>query len=531
MSDLKDQTVELLKSKAGSPFLFIGSGFSRRYIGLEDWRGLLSRFCEGIGDFDYYLATANGNLPSAAGLIAKDFHEVWWKDVKYEAARKKHKDHTKSISDALKNEISEYISSADISGDPEESLQRELEILRQVNVDGIITTNWDFLLEEIFPEYRVFIGQDELLFSNPQAIAEIFKIHGCATRPGSLVLTEEDYENFEGKNPNLAAKLITIFIEHPIFFIGYSVTDPHIQSIIFSIAECLNPEKLEKFSENLIFVRRSGGKDESVQKFTFSEGGRNITATVLVTDDFSKIYSAISENKRKIPARILRYCKEQMYELVKSEQPEKKISVLDIDELESTEDVEFVVGVGVAQAQAEKKEKLAEQGEKALAESGYQGINLSDIYTDFTREKSVFDPERLLKLAFPVFRRSSTTFIPVFRYLRDVGINNAEELNGSPYTSARAVCERIAAKSYSLLSYRSQYEKHWQGKTTSEIINEAPVEKVAIFIPHQGQNEVDLVALRAFIESHKPGDFIDPYSSFYRKLCSFYDKLAYGFDL
>ena len=294
MPDLKDETVALLKSKPGSPFLFVGSGFSRRYMGLEDWRGLLSRFCEGVGEFDYYSATANGNLPRAAGLIAKDFHEFWWKDAKYEESRKKYKDQTKTISDALKNEICEYISAADTSGDPDESLQNELAILKQVNVDGIITTNWDFMLEEIFPEYREFIGQDELLFSNPQAIAEIYKIHGCATRPRSLVLTEEDYENFEGKNPYLAAKLITIFIEHPIIFIGYSVTDPHIQSIIFSIAECLTPEKLEKFSENLIFVRRAGGKGDAVQKFTFSEGGRNIAATVLVTDDFSKVYSPTS---------------------------------------------------------------------------------------------------------------------------------------------------------------------------------------------------------------------------------------------
>ncbi|WP_024845709.1 SIR2 family protein [Paracoccus pantotrophus] len=484
MTSLKDETVRLLKSKPGSPFLFIGSGFSRRYIGLEDWRGLLSRFCEGIGDFDYYSATANGNLPRAAGLIAKDFHEIWWKDPNYEGSRNKYKEHTKLISDALKNEICEYISATDMSGDPDEALQNELSILKGVNVDGIITTNWDFMLEEIFPEYRVFVGQDELLFSNPQAIAEIYKIHGCATRPDSLVLTEEDYENFEGKNPYLAAKLITIFIEHPIIFIGYSVTDPHIQSIIFSIAECLTPEKLETFSENLIFVRRASGKEDAIQKFTFSEGGGNITATVLLTDDFSKIYSAISENKRKIPARILRYCKEQMYELVKSEQPEKKISVVDIDELDATEEVEFVVGVGIAQVQAEKKEKLAEQEEKALAESGYQGINLSDIYTDFAQEKSVFDPQKLLKLAFPIFRRSSTTFIPVFRYLRDAGVNDAEELKGSPYTSARAVCEKIAAKSYALSSYRSQYEKHWSGKTTVEIIEEATVEKVSIFIPH-----------------------------------------------
>lgn len=531
MSDIKDQIVKLLKAKPGSPFLFIGSGFSRRYIGLEDWRGLLSRFCNQISDFEYYSATANGSLPRAAGLIAKDFHEVWWKDPSYEASRKKYKATTRSISDALKNEICEYISSADTSGNPDESLQKELEILKAINVDGIITTNWDFLLEEIFPEYRVFIGQDELLFSNPQAIAEIYKIHGCAARPRSLVLTEEDYENFEGKNPYLAAKLITIFIEHPIFFIGYSVTDPHIQSIIFSIAECLTPEKLEKFSENLIFVRRASGKEDAVQKFAFSEAGRNITATVLVTDDFSRIYSAISENKRKIPARILRYCREQMYELVKSEQPEKKISVVGIDELDTTEDVEFVVGVGVAQVQAEEKEKLAEQGQRALAESGYQGINLSEVYTDFIRERSVFDPERLLKLAFPVFRRSNTTFIPVFRYLRDTGINSAEELRASPYTAARAVCERIAGKSFASSSYETQYDKHWKGKTTAEITQGAATEKVAIFILHQHPKDVDLEAVRAFIEGHTPNDFTDPYSSFYRKLCSFYDKLAYGFDL
>ncbi|MGK7652054.1 SIR2 family protein [Roseovarius sp. B08] len=523
--------MELLKSKPGSPFLFIGSGFSRRYIGMEDWRGLLTRFCDGIGDFDYYSATANGNLPRAAGLIARDFHEIWWKDEKYKDSRAKHKERTKVISDALKNEICEYISAADISGVSSESLQEELAILKGVNVDGIITTNWDFMLEELFPEYRVYIGQDELLFSNPQAIAEIYKIHGCATRPDSLILTEEDYEDFEGKNPYLAAKLITIFIEHPIIFIGYSVTDPHIQSIIFSIAECLTPEKLERFSENLIFVRRAGGKEDAFQKFTFSEGGRNITATVIVTDDFSKIYSAISENKRKIPARILRYCKEQMYELVKSEQPEKKISVVDIDELDATEEIEFVVGVGIAKVQAEKREKLAEQEEKALAESGYQGINLSDIYTDFARDKSVFDPNKLLRLAFPIFRRSNTTFIPVFRYLRDAGINDMEKLKESPYTSARVICERIAAKSYALPSYRSQYEKHWRGKTTAEIIEEAAVEKVSIFIPHQEPQDVDLDALRDFIISHKPSEFIDPYSSFYRKLCSFYDKLAYGFDL
>ncbi|GGC04770.1 hypothetical protein GCM10011363_21820 [Marivita lacus] len=531
MINLQEETQKLLKSKSGSPFLFVGSGFSRRYIGIEDWRGLLTRFCDDILEFDYYSATANGNLPKAATLLAKDFHEIWWKEAKYENSRKKYKDSTTSISDALKNEICEYIGSVDTTGNSAKNIQAELSILKEINVDGIITTNWDFLLEEVFPEYRVFIGQEELLFSNPQAIAEIYKIHGCASRPSSLVLTEEDYEDFEGKNPYLAAKLITLFIEHPIFFIGYSVTDPHIQTIIFSIAQCLTEEKLEKFSENLIFVRRANGEKESMQKLNFSTAGRNIIATVLVTDDFSKIYSAINENKRKIPARILRYCKEQMYELVNSEEPEKKLSVIDIDELDTSDEVEFLVGVGVAQAHSEEQDKLVVQTEKALAESGYQGVNLSDIYTDFTKAKSVFDAEKLLKLAFPVFRRSNTTFIPVFRYLHEVGITNAHELDKSTYTSAKIICKKMAKKKYALSSYKSQYDNYWSSKSTSEIIREADPQKVAIFVTHQDPKDVELDALKEFLSVHKPDDFGDPYSSYYRKLCSFYDRLAYGFDL
>lgn len=104
----------------------------------------------------------------------------------------------------------------------------EIALLSQLSVDGIITTNWDLLLETLFPDYKVFVGQGEMLFSNPQSIAEIYKIHGSASRPASLVLTKEDYTDLENKNPYLAAKLITLFVEHPIVFIGYSLTDRNV---------------------------------------------------------------------------------------------------------------------------------------------------------------------------------------------------------------------------------------------------------------------------------------------------------------
>ena len=38
-NDLTADVVELIQHSATAPFLFIGSGFSRRYLGLEDWKG------------------------------------------------------------------------------------------------------------------------------------------------------------------------------------------------------------------------------------------------------------------------------------------------------------------------------------------------------------------------------------------------------------------------------------------------------------------------------------------------------------
>ncbi|MGP5296453.1 SIR2 family protein, partial [Psychrobacter faecalis] len=73
---IEHKLAEILANSASAPFLFIGSGFSRRYIGLPDWIGLLREFSE--KPFESYLGKTNGNTPKAALELAKDFHAEWW---------------------------------------------------------------------------------------------------------------------------------------------------------------------------------------------------------------------------------------------------------------------------------------------------------------------------------------------------------------------------------------------------------------------------------------------------------------------
>ena len=135
-----------------------------------------------------------------------------------------------------------------------------------------------------------------------------------------MVLTSSDYNEFNSKNAYLAAKLITLFVEHPIIFIGYSIEDDNIRSILTSIVNCLSPsDTVGKIRNNLIFIRRNKnlGVEDGISDDSLYFGKITVPIKVITTNNFTPIYEAIAETKRRIPTRVLRYCKEQLYELIK----------------------------------------------------------------------------------------------------------------------------------------------------------------------------------------------------------------------
>lgn len=513
---IEQALIEIFKEKGAGPFLFVGSGFSRRYLGLEDWNGLLSMFCLMGKPFAYYLSSADGNIPTAAKLLAQEFNSYWWSAPEYADSRTLNAEKVIDSTSALRIEISRYLASFGEANAKTSPYPEEVSLLSTLNVDGIITTNWDSFLEQLFPEYRKYIGQSELLFSNPQQIGEIYKIHGCVTKPSSLILTSDDYAEFNNRNPYLAAKLITIFVEHPIVFLGYSISDENIASILRSISLCVGSENLEKLRQNLIFVSRlKSGEKGGISNTYITIDGVQIPLVLIRTDDFSEIYKALAATKRKIPARILRYCKEQLYELVSSLEPEKKLAVVDIDSIQDKNNLEFVVGVGV--------KALAEEEVGAV---GYDTIEVPDLIHDLLFDDKKYDAEGIVMSVVKRVGRY-TPYVPVFKYLHAMGIQTQEQYQASGIDLTKWVGGDLTKLRVKTYVGQARAKRH---HSIEEIIESSTPENAAAIIPFLSKDKIKLDVLRNFLILHE--EKVDPdksaYSSHFKKLAVIYDRLKWG---
>lgn len=519
-NNLLEQLKRQLSSATAPPFLFVGSGFSQRYLGLPSWNGLLEHFCENIKPYKYYLSSAGGSLPQVASLMSNEFFEYAWGDPRMSSILSEKEIQSKE--GVLKYFVSEFISQQYDNRAFESPHPEEMQKLEGLTVDAIITTNWDCYLEDIFPEYSTYVGQDEIVVANPYGVGEIYKIHGCIKKPESLVLTSNDYEEFESKYAYLAAKLITFLIEHPIIFIGYSLQDGNIRNIIESLARCLGSGVQERLRNNLILVQRCGkGRNEGVEATRIKVHDHHIPLTTVTTDDFGIVYDAINSIKRKIPAKVLRFLKEEIYEIAKSSEPEKRIFVSDIDDIEDNKDVEFVVGVGV--------KEIHDKGiEAQVSQKGYHIIAIEEILEDVLESSDTNSKfqniEEFIKGTI-CYHLKGSPYTPIFKYLRLLGITNEQLYRSTSFKLGKAY-----DRPFIEFHYQNQaYSKAAKGLSFADIVQKFSPQKAAMVIPHLSPEDIDLEELKAFLKTYEEWRSKESsHRSLYRKLVTLYDRLKFG---
>lgn len=413
--------------RTGAPFLFIGSGLSRRYTGADDWEGLLRHFAEMTDrPYEYYKTSAGGDLPAVASKIADSFHDLWWSEAEFEDSRQAYvATGLRDRESALKVEVARYVEDLPASLPESGPLAEEVELLSRAVVDGVITTNFDPILETLFPEFRVFVGQDELMFANPQGIGEIYKIHGSCSDPDSLVLTAEDYQRFDQRNAYLASKLMTIFVEHPVVFLGYSLGDRNVTSILRAIAACLRQDNVDQLRDRLVFVRWDNDSPSSISPHTVMVDGFVIPVIEVVVPDFIEVFTVLASLRRTFPAQLLRRLKEHVYELVLTDDPHEQLFVAEIGDDTRAQDIDVVFGVGVG---------------AQLGEHGYVGIDRWDLIKDVLDGSRRYRASAVVAESLPRILAQPGN-VPVFKYLRQSG---ALDPNGDIRTEA-SVPTKVAA--------------------------------------------------------------------------------------
>lgn len=330
IEDVTQDIKGCIQDMACQPILFIGSGFTKRYLGGPNWEELLKYLLDKCPDIDRQFAYYKQRYPDyvdIGSVFAEKYNDWAWSkegqpfpDYLYEEGN--------APEVYLKFSIAQFF--GELVRSEDRRIPEEVELLRNIRPHSVITTNYDELLESIFSDYTPVIGQ-KILYANHASVGEIFKIHGCASDPESIVITRDDYDDFIKRKKYLSAKLLAFFAEHPLIFIGYSAEDPNIKTILADIDEILSEDG--KLIPNIYILewtdRDLGEEYPRRERLIPVSDNKGVIIKSILANDFSWVYSAFGANEalNNVNPRLLRALLARTYELVRSDIPRNPIQV------------------------------------------------------------------------------------------------------------------------------------------------------------------------------------------------------------
>ena len=411
-------TLKRLQTEKRIPYLFIGAGFTRRYITDSfKWEELLDELAKIIG-IDSFIITnlrnkyakndtvgvVNQKIASFLSnklsdkIISGDYEHIFTaEDIncievnKYDAFK-----YLVSKTVSIKKNIAEF------KYEKEKYKYTELKHFKMLrkNIPAIFTTNYDQLIEMLFcNEYITFNKQADYFYTDNFNYAEIYKIHGSVDDPNSIVITKEDYDDFEKKNFLTISKLLQVLSSNPIIFIGYSMQDEDINNIMKNLISCIDNDKLKILENNLIFVSwkpQIRNFIESTKEFQF--GNKTVNLRVIETDNFTNLFVELTHfGNYASPSEIRKY-KSIITNLINTNQ--KKLTYifanLDNEELPFDEDKKIISAVASSTKSSQKYTRI-------------------DIVNNYLKARTKFSSEEMLMWSSDNFNCS--WWVPLYAYL------------------------------------------------------------------------------------------------------------------
>jgi hypothetical protein len=335
-AEITADIASVLAEASCQPILFVGSGFTKRYVRGPNWEELLrelSAACPLIDkDFAYYKQAYGNDLKRIGSIFSDLFREWAW-------GKGRGKFPAEFFTEAypsdvfIKHTISQIL--ANLGPNSKGSygsneLDAEIAALKSISPHAIITTNYDEIIEPLYPDYERVIGQ-QILRKGYFSIGEIFKIHGCRSDPLSIIINEADYERFNTDQKYLSAKLLTYFVEHPLIFIGYRAEDPNIKSVLYDVDRMVRAN-FQLIPNIYVLEWDPAIEDNSYparDKVLTVGDNVNIRIKSISASSFEWVFKAFADggNLEKINTKLLRSLMARAVELVRSDIPKKHVEI------------------------------------------------------------------------------------------------------------------------------------------------------------------------------------------------------------
>ncbi|MEA4806169.1 SIR2 family protein [Acetobacterium wieringae] len=421
------------------PYLFIGTGLSMRYAHAPSWDMLLEKlwllinpdgshreyqkFVRGVSqdlEIDFFKISDEEKKyelnPQLASEIQSQFNKRCLEDETFEMSI-----FTEAEIDEILNQNYDYFKyyiaklTKGLKLDHSIPETKEVEDLIKNNnkIAGVITTNYDRIVDGLFKEFGTMVGQDNLLLSNMNNIFQIFKIHGSCDQPGSIIITKNDYDGFQEKLKYLSAKMLTIFVEHPVIFLGYGIGDLNVRAVLKGIVGGLTMDQLERLKNNLIFICPVLNEDET-EEIRIKEleiDGKSIRMTEILLKDYSLLYEGFSNIKSTLPIGIIRKMQNMLCNFVMTTEATQNIMVGSIEDPNINDDQ---IGIYIGKI-------------NTVANMGFDYYGIWEIIEDvlFDNRPYLMD-EKIFEKTFKHIRSSAgKTYLPIYKYLE--GLNKKIE--------------------------------------------------------------------------------------------------------
>lgn len=341
------------------PVLFVGAGVSLRYLENSfTWNDLLEHIaieCTGSKEA-YFDIKAKSHIDGKYDftLIARKLEVIFNQVLEDDREGK-----FKYINDIFYTEMEEsdnclsrfkiYITSLLSGLNYREDKLQEITELKKIrkNIGSVITTNYDSLIEDVFG-FEPLVGND-ILLSNPYG--SVYKIHGCHSDPSKIIITDQDYNDFNDKYDLIRAQLLSIFIHNPIIFLGYGIGDENIKSLLKTIFTYVEPnsDDAKRIRDNFLLVEHDQGSTshEITEHDIDLENNTTIRINKIKTDDFSEIYRSLSDLNLPVSAMDIRKVQsvvKDIYSGASNDGSSIKVSIIDdIDSLNNNDKI-LVIG-------------------------------------------------------------------------------------------------------------------------------------------------------------------------------------------